>query len=379
MSNMPKPSRPLPALPPPVNLETTPILKALAKASRTLAELKGLAAAIPNQSILIDTLFLQEAQASSAVENIVTTQDELFQANIFPEGKSSPATKEVARYSATLKHGHDRMLDLEGKITNSILVEMFRLLKELRNGGFRKTPVHLKHIGTGETIYVPPDAQDVKPLMTELERFINDDEACSLDPLIKMALIHHQFESIHPFSDGNGRIGRILNILYLTRTGLLDIPVLCLSRHITRTKSDYYRLLQGVRKADGAPEAWEAWVLYMLEAVASTAYTTLELVEGIREQMRDVKSRMKKELPRLYSQGLLNNLFRYPYTSIGLVMHELDITRQTAARYLNALADKGFVEKHKDGKYNYYINTALARLFWSMSAEREGEAKEQGT
>jgi len=201
--------------------------------------------------------------------------------------------------------------------------------------------------------------------MTALERFINDDEACALDPLIKMALIHHQFESIHPFSDGNGRIGRILNVLYLTKTGLLEIPVLYLSRHITRTKNDYYRLLQAVRDEG----RWEEWVLYMLRAVAVTAETTLNLVEGIRVQMTVMKHRMRNELPRLYSQDLLNNLFRHPYTRIEYVVKDLSVTRQTAAKYLDTLAEQGFVQKHQVGRNNYYINTSLIRLFLDVSGE----------
>ena len=181
-----------------------------------------------------------------------------------------------------------------------------------------------------------------------------------------MALIHHQFESIHPFPDGNGRIGRILNVLYVTRAGLLEIPILYLSRHITRTKADYYRLLQAVRTQG----AWEEWVLYMLEAVAETAKTTLALVEGMRDQMASVKKRFREELPRLYSQDLLNNLFRHPYTRIEFVVNDLGVSRQTAAKHLDLLAEKGFVEKQRSGRSNYYVNTALLRLFVETAGGR---------
>lgn len=241
---------------------------------------------------------------------------------------------------------------------------MFRLLKD-RDDAFRVTPgTALKTEKSDEVVFVPPqDAHEIIRLMTELERFVNDDELSDLDPLIKMALIHHQFESIHPFADGNGRIGRILNVLYLTRTGLLDIPILYLSRHITRHKSDYYRLLQAVRDEG----AWEAWIIFMLDAVAETAATTVQLVEGIGRQMREAKHRLRAELPRLYSQDLLNNLFRHPYTRIEYVQNELGITRQTAARYLDTLADHGFVEKHRAGKSNYYINADLMRLLMQVS------------
>jgi len=357
----------IPDLPPRADLETVRVLKALAKANRALAELKGRAASIPNQNILINTLSLQEAKASSEIENIVTTQDELFQADVLSEGLESAAAKEVARYRDAVKLGHDRLRQTGGVIANTTLVEMFRLLKR-RDDGFRTTPgTALKHDRTGEIVFIPPqDGQKVIAHMTALERFINDDDLCALDPLIKMALIHHQFESIHPFPDGNGRIGRILNVLYLTRTGLLDTPILYLSRHITRTKSDYYRLLQAVRESD----AWEEWVLYILEAVAETAQATLELVEGIREQMASVKRRLRDELPKLYSQDLLNNLFRHPYTRIEFVINDLGVTRQTAAKYLDTLAEQGFLEKHHAGRSNYYINAPLVRLFLDMSGDR---------
>lgn len=357
----------LPDLPPKAELETVHVMKALARASRALAELKGRAATIPNQGILIDTLVLQEARASSEVENIVTTQDELFQADVFPEGPQSPAAKEVSRYRDALRLGYQRLRESRGLITNNTIIEMFQLLK-CRDEGFRETPgTALKNETTREIIYVPPqEAQAVKAAMAALENYMNNGEGCSLDPLIKMALIHHQFESIHPFSDGNGRIGRILNVLYLTKEGLLDIPILYLSRHITSTKSEYYRLLQEVRDDD----AWEKWTIYMLEGVESTAKTTLQLVEGIRAQMTSVKHRMRKDFPGIYSQDIINNLFRHPYTRIDFVQKDLGVTRQTAAKYLDTLAQAGFVEKRQSGKSNYYINTELVRLFISLTGDR---------
>ncbi len=354
----------LPALPPPVDLETVPVLKALARANRALGELKGRAATIPNQGILIDTLALQEAKASSEIENIITTQDELFQADLFSAGAFSGAVKEVALYRSALRLGFRRLTETEGLIANRTLVEMFRLLKG-RDEGFRTTPgTALRNDRTGDIVYVPPqEAGAVARHMAALERFINDDQDSPIDPLIRMALIHHQFESIHPFADGNGRIGRILNVLYLTRAGLLDIPILYLSRHINATKADYYRLLQAVRDSAGAPAAWQAWTLYMLEGVSTTSVATLALVEGVREQMATMKRRLRDETPRLYSQDLLNNLFRHPYTRIDHVVNELAVTRQTAARYLDTLAEKGFVRKRQAGRNNYYVNEALVRLF----------------
>ena len=359
-----KPIYLIPELPPAIELETKPVLKALAKANRALAELKGRAATLPNQGILIDTLALQEAKASSEIENIVTTQDELFQADLQIDGPNSPAAKEVALYRDALKLGFDHLRQSDGLITNRTLIAMFQLLKG-NAGGFRDTPgTALRNDATGEIVYVPPqDARDIAAQMTNLESFINLEQDPEIDPLIKMALIHHQFESIHPFPDGNGRIGRILNVLFLTRSSLLDIPILYLSRHITRTKADYYRLLQAVR-TDGA---WEDWILYMLAAVAETATTTLALLEGIRTQMASVKNRMRTELPHLYSQDLLNNLFRHPYTRIEFVIKDIKVSRQTAAKYLDQLANAGFVNKRRAGRSNYYVNADLVRLFLEVS------------
>ena len=280
------------------------------------------------------------------------------------DGPNSPAAKEVARYRDALKLGFDHLRQSDGLITKRTLIAMFQLLKG-HTGGFRDTPgTALRNDVTGEIVYVPPqDVHDIAAHMTSLERFINLDQDPEIDPLIKMALIHHQFESINPFPDGNGRIGRILNVLYLTRSGLLDIPILYLSRHVTRTKADYYRLLQTVR-TDGAREDW---ILYMLDAVAETATTTLELLEGIRTQMASVKNRMRTELPHLYSQDLLNNLFRHPYTRIEFVINDIKVSRQTAAKYLDQLADAGFVNKHRAGRSNYYVNADLVRLFLEVS------------
>jgi len=354
----------LPTLPPRGELETPAVLRALADAHRRLAELKGRAASIPNQSILIDSLALQEAKASSEVENIVTTQDELFQASLFMEGPGSPAAKEVASYRDALKCGFDSLRQNQGLLTNNAIVEMFRVLKRTTES-FRSAPgTALKNEATGALVYVPPQSGDeIVAHMTALERFINDDAASDLDPLVKMALIHHQFESIHPFSDGNGRIGRIINVLYLTRVGLLDIPILYLSRYVTTHKADYYRLLQSVRD-DGA---WEPWLLYMLRAVSETSIQTLELIEGMRALMADYKRRLREHPSVRYSQDLLNNLFRHPYTRIEFVQADLGVTRQTAAKYLDQLAETGFVEKHQQGRNNYYINTPLIELFLRVS------------
>lgn len=350
----------IPDLPPAAELETIRVYKELSVASRALAALKGEAKTIPNQGILIDTLTLQEAKASSEIENIVTTQDELFQSEAFPEDALSPAAKEVSLYRDALRLGYARLRESGGLIPNSALIDMFRMLKR-RADDYRTMPgTALINDQTGRVVYVPPqDHASIVKHMSALERFINDDRLCELDPLIKMALIHHQFESIHPFPDGNGRIGRILNVLYLTRTDLLDIPVLYLSGFITRNKNLYYRSLQAVRDEG----AWEDWVVFMLKAVTETSTATVQLIIEIREQMKSAKERMRAELPKIYSHDLLNNLFRHPYTRIEYVQTELGVTRQTAAKYLDALAEKGFISKQRAGNHNYYVNVPLVRLF----------------
>lgn len=349
----------LPPLPPHADLETRAILKALVDAKSALLLLKGSALVIPNQGILIDTLAMQEAQASSEIENIVTTQDDLYRSDLFPN-LISGAAKEVALYRDSLRLGYQRMRETQNLITNGHLIEMFQLLKE-RSDGFRTLPgTALKNEQSGEIVYVPPqEHSEIIAHMTELEAFMNSDKNCHLDPSIKMALIHHQFESIHPFPDGNGRIGRILNVLYLTQAGLLDLPFLYLSRHINNTKSTYYRLLQEVRDSG----QWGNWVLYMLTAVAQTSRTTLDLVEAIRAQMAEYKRRMRAELPKIYSQDLLNNLFRHPYTRIEFVMQDLNVSRPTATKYLELLTKAGLIEKHEHWRDNYYFNTPLVALF----------------
>lgn len=356
----------IPSLPP-KGLETVPILKALSPAHRYLAELKGAALSIPNQGILIDTLALQEAKASSEIENIVTTQDELFKATLFPDGPASAEAKEVARYSAALKAGFDFMHETDGLLTNRALIDMFQTL-ENRDDGFRKSPgTALKNEQTGQLVYVPPQETDkIIHYMDELEKFINDDKISDVDPLIKMAIIHHQFESIHPFPDGNGRIGRIINVLYLTRSGLLSIPILYLSRYITQNKDDYYRLLQDVRDRNGDTDAWEAWILYMLSAVTETAKVSLSIVNNLKQLMQETKMRLRDEF-KFYSQDLLNNLFRHPYTRIEFLMRDLGKTRPTVTNYLEQLVEAGILEKHISGRDNYYINARLIDMFLDVS------------
>lgn len=337
----------------PKRFESATILRRVTSASRQLAELKGAATTIPHQGMLINTLGLQEAKDSSAIENIVTTHDELFRDSASPDDGGSPAAKEVARYGRALHVGFGRVQET-GLLLNQDIVRMQAQLVE-NDAGFRRLPGTTLRASSGQIVYTPPqDHAEIVSAMTDLERFINDDALFDADPLVKMALIHHQFESIHPFYDGNGRTGRIVNVLYLVRQGLLAIPVLYMSRHIVRTKADYYRLLQDVRDRD----AWEDWVVYMLAAVEQAAREGIEATKMIRETLFDVKHRIRERY-RFYSQDLINNLFTHPYTKVEFIQRDLDVSRITATKYLGELVEGGFLEKRRVGRSNYYINTAL--------------------
>ena len=342
--------------------ETPAILKRLASASRRLAELKGLANAIPNQSILISTLTIQEAKDSSEIENIVTTHDELFQEDLSERSPLSPAAKEVLRYRQALWTGFQSVRD-SGLLTNSHLLSIQAELEQ-NNAGFRKLPGTVLKDGLGRVVYTPPqDATEIDTLMGDLEHFIHESELLDVDPLIKMALIHHRFESIHPFYDGNGRTGRILNVLYLVKERLLDIPILYLSRYIVQTKADYYRLLQTVRTDD----TWEEWVLYMLTAVEETAAQAMIVIGEIQRALQDYKQRIRDQLPKIYSQDLINNLFTHTYTKIEFLEQDLGVSRITAAKYLESLTASGFLQKQKIGRTNYFINPLLKSILTANS------------
>ena len=354
----------LPLLPLAFELESKIILRKLAKAHQALAELKGVAASIPNQAILINTLALQEAKDSSAIENIITTHDDLYRSDNITRQFVNTAAKEVYNYSSALLNGFEQVVK-SGLLTNNDILEIHGGIEGNR-AGFRKLPgTALKNEQTGETVYTPPQHhEEIIALMTNLEQFINDDELCDWDPLTKMAIIHHQFESIHPFYDGNGRTGRIINILYLVKQRLLSVPVLYLSRYINQHKADYYRLLQAVRVGD----AWQEWVLYMLEGIEQTSRQTIVLIQGIKELMQHHKHKLRGELPKIYSQDLINNIFRHPYTKIEFVMTELQVSRITATRYLNELTRIGLMTKYRLGRDNYYVNDALYTLLGNTNA-----------
>lgn len=353
--------QPLSMLPAPEILETPNVLRALIRAHRHLAELKGVSGVIPNPDIVISTLSLQEAKDSSEIENIFTTQDELYQADLFGDQTKNPSAKEVGRYAAALQSGF-RKVQKDGLITVNRIIEFHTELME-NDAGVRKLPGTLiRNQSTREVVFTPPqDPNDVQMLLTDLERFINDDRIYPADLLVKMAIAHHQFESIHPFYDGNGRAGRIMNSLFLVAKALLDAPVLYLSAYIIETKADYYRLLQSTRDTGD----WEPWLIYMIEGVAQTAKNTTLLIGRIQNLMQDFESRIREALPKVYRYELLGNLFRHPYTKIESMQHDLGVSRLTASKYLAELSDAGFLHKRRFGKYNYYINAELVRLLES--------------
>jgi Fic family protein len=344
-------------LPLAIDLESKAVLKRLPRAHAALAELKGLASTIPNQGILINTLGLQEAKDSSAIENIITTHDDLYKSGLNIKTIRSLSAKEVQNYIHALNTGFE-LVSEHGLLTNKTILKIQEILED-NKAGFRKLPgTALKSSDSGKTIYTPPqDIEIINKLMSNLEKFINDPTISDLDPLIKMAIIHFQFESIHPFYDGNGRTGRIINILYLILQNLQNLPILYLSSYIIKSKSEYYRLLQYVRETN----SWDDWIIYMVEGIESTAIETIQLIKDIKELMLSFKYRLRDGY-KFYSQDLLNNLFKHPYTKIEFIVNDLKVSRITAANYLNKLAEDGLLRKEKLGTGNYYINVQLFEI-----------------
>lgn len=353
----------IPKLPLDFDIETKAILKKTAAARSALAEMKGAAQTIPNESILLSTLSLQEAKDSSAVENIITTHDELYQSDYLKKEFKTVASKEVHNYAEALRWGFVTVKKM-GILTNNHIIHIQSVLEE-NDAGFRKVSgTALKNEQTGETVYTPPQNHDeIMEYMSNLVQFINNDELSELDPLVKMAIIHHQFESIHPFYDGNGRTGRIINILYLVKEGLLNLPILYLSRYINVNKAEYYRLLQKVR----TDNSWEEWILFILNGVEQTSLQAIKIIEGIKNLMHSHKERIRTELPKIYSQDLLNNLFYHPYTKIDFLIEETGVSRKTATKYLDELDRIGIVSKQKIWKDNFYINSDLFNLFQKIN------------
>ncbi|MFP4332186.1 MAG: Fic family protein [Campylobacterales bacterium] len=333
-------------------VETPKVLKKAISANRALANLNGVAHIIPNSAILINSLVLQEAKDSSEIENIITTHDELYRANLDIESVTNEA-KEVQNYKEALLRGFE-LVKQNRLLLKKHIIEIQGILEKNDAGVRKQAGTNLKNTLTGEIIYTPPqDHEEIQELLTNLENYIN--EPNELDPLVNMAIIHHQFESIHPFCDGNGRTGRIINILYLILKDMLDIPVLYLSRYIITHKADYYRLLQEVRTKD----KWEEWILYVLDGVEQTSIETIELINSINELMIKTQDKISSQLPKIYSKDLVEILFMHPYTKIEFLVEKMGLHRHTSSTYLNELEKIGILKPVKIGRSKYFINLEL--------------------
>jgi Fic family protein len=346
----------LPFLPPEADLESRPVLKACIEARAAIAELKQAGQLLPNQDVLINTIPLLEARASSEIENIVTTTDQLFRyAQPDRESLADPATKEALRYRTALRRGVELLR--EKPLSTGTAVEVCRTLLGVDLDVRRVPGTKLLNMGTGAVVYTPAEGEGrLRQLLANWERFLH--ESGDVDPLVRMAVAHYQFEAIHPFTDGNGRTGRILNLLYLVEQELLDLPVLYLSRAIIRRKADYYRLLLGVT----ADAAWEDWILYVLRAVDETARWTKERIRAIRQLMHDTTEYVRKDAPSVYSRELVELIFVQPYCRIKNVVEAGIAERQTAAVYLKKLVAVGVLNEVKVGREKLFINPRLMRL-----------------
>ncbi len=344
----------LPALPPAADVETSAILRKTITASRALAELKGMAERMPNQAMLIDSLVLQEARASSEIENILTTNDELFKAASDEALPASAEAKEVLRYREALNHGFRQIK--ERPLSTGLFIEIAQLIKQT-DFNVRRVPGTRIANSHGQTIYTPPEGESViRDKLRELENFMHAED--DLDALVKMALVHYQFEAIHPFPDGNGRTGRILNILFLVDQGLLNLPVLYLSRYIIDHKLAYY---EGLRKVT-EQGAWVDWVLYMLDAVEQTSLRTHKQINDILSLMESVRERVQRDAPGVYSKDLIEQIFRQPYCKIQFLEQAGMGTRQTCSKYLRELERLGVLQGQKMGREVYFINRDLFEL-----------------
>ena len=339
-----------------VNLKTNKILEQLTLSSRALAELKGYANTIPNMHILINAVTINEAKDSSAIENIVTTHDDIYKV-LTESGYKEENAKEVVDYRNAIWLGYEQIKN-DGYINTNTIIKIQGTI-EHNNAGIRKLPgTKLKNSITGETIYTPPQSeQEITGYLKNLEDFINNNED-GIDPLIKVCLIHYQFESIHPFYDGNGRTGRILNILYLVLNNLIDSPILYLSKYINKTKQEYYKLFNEVRDNNN----FEDWILYILKGIEITSKETITLIEKIQNEMKTYKEEFRNKLPKIYSKELLESLFYEVYTKISYIERACNVTRLTASSYLNQLEEIGLLESEKVGRERLYKNTRLIKL-----------------
>ena len=364
MTDLDSPWRPelphnqLPALPPARDLESRAVLKACIEARAALAELKQAAELIPNQAMLINTIPLLEAKDSSEIENIVTTTDQLFQYAQSPaqgQDNADPATKEALRYRTALHRGYQSLKDRP--LCTATAVDVCRTLKGV-DMDIRRTPgTQLVNDRTGEVIYTPPEGEArLRDMLANWERFLHNQT--ELDPLIRMAVGHYQFEAIHPFTDGNGRTGRVINILYLIQEDLLNLPILYLSRHVIAHKADYYGLLLGVTR----DQAWEPWLQFMLQAVAETSRWTTGKIAAIRKLAEHTTEHVRTRLPKIYTRELVDVIFEQPYCRIGNLVDKGIAQRQAASRYLHDLADLGVLREMPFGKEKLFIHPKLMQL-----------------
>lgn len=345
----------LPPLPPNGDLETKPIMRKVIRASRALSELNGALRNLPNPTLFLDTIHLHEAKSSSEIENIVTTNDDLYRDMVADQKMGNPAVKEVLRYKKALWIGLER-IEQRPFITTNLCVDIVQCIKS-NTAGIRSTPGTVLANSHGEVLYTPPSSESViRDKMADLERFINESD--NLDPLIKMALLHYQFEAIHPFVDGNGRTGRILLLVYLKLTGLLTIPAIYLSDYIIRNKQSYYQLLRGVTEQ----QDWQPYVMYMLDMVEVTAQRALEQIHTITDLMESMSNQIKQQVPLAYSKELIEILFHLPYTKRQVLVDAGLGTLKTVGNYLSQLEEAGVLESEKLGKEKLYINKALLNI-----------------
>jgi Fic family protein len=344
----------IPALPPAIKLETEKVLKTALQANKFLAELKGYCQTLPNPNLLLNTIILQESKDSSAIENIVTTQDELYRAILNPLD-NSPATKEVIRYREAVYTGLSE-LNTAPVFTGRLALKIMQRIKNTTAGYRTLSGTRLANPSSNKIVYTPPDPEVIADKIKDWEKFINNND--TLDPLVIMGLMHYQFEAIHPFADGNGRTGRILNVLYLVHAGLLTLPVLYHSTYIIQHKETYYKKLRMVTEED----QWEEWILFMLEAVRDTAKNTLQLIKGIVKLKEETLEKVKAVSQKLPAHELNELIFSYPYVKIKTLIDKNIAKRQTASGYLQQLEELKILHSLKEGREIYYINHQLMKL-----------------
>ena len=338
-------------------VETIKILRQTTKTASAIAELKGIAQTIPNQTMLINAVVLQEAKDSSEIENIITSEDELYEALSSSRVKLTPEVKEVVNYRKSIFMGF-QLIDKQGFLRVNDIIKIQKDLVD-NDAGIRSTPgTVLKNDKTGEVVYTPPqDKAEIENLLSNFIEHYNNNEP-EVSPLINMAILHYQFESIHPFYDGNGRTGRILNILYLILNDILDIPILYLSSYIIKDKPEYYRLLNAVNKKN----EWEEWILYMLRAIEETSKQTIKQIDEIRNQLEKTIDKIRNEAPKVYSKEMVELLFEQPYAKIEFVVNKMGVERKAASRYLRKIEELGILESKKIGREKLYLNKELLKI-----------------